>query len=233
MATESTGERTRVRVIAHRGVHNTGATENTMRAFELAAAGTADMVELDVRRSGTGELAILHDHALDGVTLASCSLDEFERRTGFRPPLLADVLNWASDRIGLDVELKEDGYVEQVAALLTEFSSGGGELLVTSFIDPVLSRISELAPSLKLGLLLAFTSERAVARTRACGATVVLPEVRLLRGTLISEVGEAGLELIVWGFTPDDHSMLLGDDRVAGVITDDVAGTLAAQNPRI
>lgn len=88
-------------------------------------------------------------------------------------------------------------------------------------------------PSLKLGLLLAFTSERAVARAQACGAMVVLPEVGLLREALIGEVGEAGLELIVWGFNPEKHATLLGDERVAGVITDDVAGTLAAQEQRI
>jgi len=215
-------------VIAHRGVHDTGATENTIAAFELAAGLAADMIELDVRRSGAGELAILHDHALDGVALASCSLDEFERRTGFRPPLLADVLSWADGRIGLDVELKEDGYVDQVTGLLDAFASGGGELIVTSFVDPVLARVSELAPSLKLGLLLAWTSGRAVERARACGATVVVPEIGLLDEALVSEVRDAGLELVVWGFMPSAHAAVLGDARVGAVITDDVAGTLAA-----
>lgn len=233
MANKFPGETTRARVIAHRGVHKTGETENTMKAFELAARLAADMVELDLRRSGTGELAILHDHALDRVTLASCSLDEFERRTGFRPPLLADVLGWARGRIGVDVELKEDGYVDEVAPVLTEFASGGGELLVTSFIDQVLSHLSELAPTVTLGLLLASTPERAVMRARACGATVVLPEIRLASEALISEVSEAGLELIVWGFMPEQHAALLGDGRVAGVITDDVAGPLAAQSARL
>jgi len=222
-------ERTRrPRVIAHRGVHGTGARENTMGAFELAAAAGADMIEFDVRRSGTGELAVLHDHALDGVALISCSLDEFERRTGFRPPTLADVLGWADGRIGLDVELKEDGYAEELATALAAFAAGGRPLLVTSFIDPVLAQVSKLAPALKLGLLIAFTAERAVERARACGATVVLPEIKLLNEALIGEVADAGLELVVWGFMPDRHASVLGDRRVGGVITDDVAGTLEA-----
>jgi len=37
----------------------------------------------------------MHDHRLGEVTLDSCSLDEFEQRTGFRPPLFTDVLAWA------------------------------------------------------------------------------------------------------------------------------------------
>jgi len=110
-------------VIAHRGVHTTGATENTLQAFEAAVELGADMIELDVRRTGAGELAVMHDHRLGEVTLDSCSLDEFEQRTGFRPPLFTDVLAWAESRIGLDVELKEDGYAEQVAPLLSEFAA--------------------------------------------------------------------------------------------------------------
>lgn len=230
MVGDPPGEAARVRVIAHRGVHNTGARENTMRAFQLASELAADMIELDVRRTGAGELAILHDRARDGVVLASCALDEFERRTGFRPPLLDDVLSWAGGRIGLDVELKEDGYVEQVAGPLGDFAAAGGDLLVTSFVDPVLARLSELAPNLKLGLLLAWTAKRAVQRVSACGATVVLPEVRLLSEALISEIRGAGLELIVWGFMPDEHAAVLRDGRMDGVITDDVGGTLAARN---
>ena len=229
MPADRTRQTRRPRVVAHRGVHNTGETENTMRAFELAAGLGADMIELDVRRSGAGELAILHDHAVDGVALASCSLDEFERRTGFRPPLLADVLSWAGGRIGLDVELKEDGYVDQVAAPLDGFAAAGGELLVSSFVDPILAQLSELAPRLKLGLLLAWTSLRAVERATACGATVVLPEARLAGEPLVGKLREAGLELIVWDFTPGKHAAMLADSRIGAVITDDVAGTLAAQ----
>ncbi len=46
-----------------------------MEAFELAVAVGADMIELDVRRTGAGELAIMHDHKLDDVALDSCSLE--------------------------------------------------------------------------------------------------------------------------------------------------------------
>lgn len=216
-------------VIAHRGVH-AQATENTMAAFELALAAGADMIELDVRRTGDGELAILHDHERAGVALDSCGLDEFERRTGLRPPLLSDVLAWAAGRIALDVELKEDGYAEQVAPLLEGFVAAGGELLVTSFLDPLLVRLAEHSPALRLGLLVELTGERAAERARAARAEVVLPEMQLVDERLIAEVASAGLELIVWDFMAADHAQLLGDARVAGVITDDVPGALAARS---
>jgi glycerophosphoryl diester phosphodiesterase len=217
-------------VMAHRGIHDTGAVENTLEAFELAAAAGADMIELDVRRTGAGELAILHDHKLGEVVLDSCSLDEFESRTGFRPPLLEDVLAWADGRIGLDVELKEDSYAEQVAPLLIEFAHAGNELIVTSFIDPLLAQLSELAPQLRLGLLIMWIAARAAERATACGAQIVLPEMKLVNQALISEVIDADLQLVVWDFMAEQHSELLSDPRVTAVITDDVPGALAARS---
>lgn len=215
-------------VIAHRGVHS-GPIENTMDAFELALEVGADMIELDVRRSGDGQLAVLHDHAHSGVALDSCSLDDFEQRTGFRPPLLEEVLAWAAGRIALDVELKEDGYAEQVALPLQAFAAAGGELLITSFIDPLLARIAALSEDLRLGLLLELTAARAVERARAAGATTLLPQMKLVDEQLLAEVTAAGLELVVWDFMAADHVALLSDRRVAGVITDDVPGALAAR----
>jgi len=215
-------------VIAHRGVHGSGFTENTMDAYRAAVTGHADMIELDVRRTGDGQLAILHDHDRNRVALDSCSLDEFEQRTGFRPPLLTEVLAWASGRIGLDVELKEDGYVAQVAPLLSDFAAAGNRLIVTSFLDPVLTGLHELAPELELGLLLTWTAERFEPRARDCGATTILPEMKLVNEALLAAATEAGLRTIVWDFMAADHAAWLADSRISGFITDDVPGALGA-----
>jgi glycerophosphoryl diester phosphodiesterase len=217
------------KVIAHRGVHNTGATENTLQAFDLALSAGADMIELDVRRTGAGELAILHDHSIAGVALDSCSLEEFQQLTGFRPPLLDEVLDWADGRIALDVELKEDGYAHEVVPALLDFAATGNELIVTSFVDPLLATLAQIAPALKLGLLLSWTAANAAARTRALGASIVLPEVKLLNEALIEDVTNDGLELIVWDFRAERHAELLSDPRLNAVITDDVPGALRAR----
>lgn len=201
-----------------------------MRAFEAAHTAGADMIEFDVRRTGTGELAILHDHKLGDVALDSCSLDEFESRTGFRPPLLEEVLAWADGRIGVDVELKEDGYADQVAPLLIEFTHAGNELIVTSFIDPLLTQLSALAPQLRRGLLIVWIAARAAERATACGAQIVLPEMKLVNEALITEVVGAELDLIVWDFMAEQDASLLSDLSVSAVITDDVPGALAARS---
>lgn len=225
-------------VIAHRGLHASGATENTLTAFQLAVEAGAEMVELDVRRTRDGELAVLHDPGDGGVMLCDCDLDEFERRTRLRPPLLREVLAWASGKVALDVELKEDGYAGQVAAMLAGFVAGGGELIVTSFLGDLLAQVAGLAPTLRLGLLVEVSTADVlvevsaadvVARARSAHATTVLPEVAIVSEPLIAALAAAGLELIVWDFMAAAHAPLLADGRVKAVITDDVPGALAAR----
>ena len=60
------------------------------------------------------------------------------------PPLVAEVVALAHGRIGLDVELKEAGYVERVLQLLAGFD---GRVVVTSFLDQVIGDVKRRAPS--------------------------------------------------------------------------------------
>jgi glycerophosphoryl diester phosphodiesterase len=92
----------------------------------------------------------------------------------------------------------------------------------------VLAELHQRAPALRLGLLLAWTSERFDQRAYACGAKTVLPEMKLVDEALLAAAGRAGLDLIAWDFMPGEHRKLLADARVQGVITDDVPSTLAA-----
>src|SRR5437899_2504336 len=54
-------------IFGHRGVRGE-APENTMAAFELAAASGADGVELDVRLCRSGEVVVCHDPTLARAT---------------------------------------------------------------------------------------------------------------------------------------------------------------------
>ena len=95
------------------------------------------------------------------------------------PPLLTDVLELAAGRIALDVELKEDGYVERVVPLLSRHvaaaNSIDAQMIVTSFIDRVLGQIRAIDPGLRTGLLLQQVAEHAVQRAHTCRAQVLLP----------------------------------------------------------
>ena len=120
----------------------------------------------------------------------------------------------------------------KLAGLLSDFAAGGGVLFVTSFLDRVLAQLTELAPHLGRGLILSVSSRRARKRANACGATIVLPRLRLVNEALLAELTDAGLSVIVWDYMAAEHAALLSDARVSGVITDDVPGALAARSSR-
>jgi glycerophosphoryl diester phosphodiesterase len=216
-------------VIAHRGVWGAGVPENSLAAFEQAIDVGADMIEFDVRRTRDREVIIFHDAELSGAPVASLTRSEIEDLAGVLPPLLEEALELARGRIALDVELKEDGYVGELADLLSGFAASGGDLIVTSFVDRVLAELTQLTPQLSRGLVLSVSTERAAERANACGATIVLPKVALVSESSLAEISDGGLKVIVWDFMASEDATLLSDPRISGVITDDVPGALTAR----
>jgi glycerophosphoryl diester phosphodiesterase len=118
-------------VVAHRG-ETFGAPENTMAAFELAAARGADAIELDVQLSSDGIPAVIHDRYLDRTTSGSGAVRSHtwaqlrrldagswydQRYRGQRIPSLGDVVEWARQtEIPLLVELKTHPFLDRGAA---------------------------------------------------------------------------------------------------------------------
>jgi glycerophosphoryl diester phosphodiesterase len=121
-------------IVAHRGA-SAERPESTLAAVERAIEAAATAVEMDVRMSRDGGLFVLHDPTLnrttDGLGLASAltlaelmNLDAgswfHARYRDERVPTLAQVATTARGRIGLLLDLKEQGaaYDESVAALI-------------------------------------------------------------------------------------------------------------------
>ncbi len=217
-------------VIAHRGA-SAGMSDNTLEAFERAIEVSSDMIEFDVRRTADDQLITLHDAELGDRPVASLTWDEITRILGHRPPSLAEVLDLAKGRIELDVELKENGYVERVMAILAT-NYGAHETVVTSFLESVVARVKQINPEIKSGLLLGLESPRPYLRTRlseafpirrirACGADFVAMHQRLAELGALRRAHSAGYPVFVWTVNDDDAlRRFLADGRVRGVITD-------------
>src|SRR4051794_38719235 len=128
-------------IIAHRGASGS-APENTIAAFELAAAHGADAIELDVRLTADRVPVVLHDAALDRTTsgrgpLGLMTLEQVQkldagppstadrgrsfpfRDTGIRVPTLAEALR-AISGIPVLLEIKEPAAQEAVERVLRE-----------------------------------------------------------------------------------------------------------------
>lgn len=217
-------------VAAHRGVA-AGAAENTIAAFTNAIDVGADMIEFDVRRTCDGQLIAFHDAAVGGAPVSGLTRDEIEAAAGVRPPLLAEVLRACAGRIRLDVELKEDGYVPDVMAVLrTGFDPA--QMIVTSFLPSVVAHAKEAFPEVKTGLLVGdggpLSDVRARVRelypvdlARQVRADYLAPHYRLAALGVLRRAAAAGLPCLLWTVnSPELIRRYAADPRVAAIITD-------------
>jgi glycerophosphoryl diester phosphodiesterase len=212
-------------VIAHRGAWGPAApgapAENTLEAFEAAIALGADMIELDVRRTRDGQLVVFHDARVKAVPTASLPYEALTvKGTKSRPPLLSEVLSLTKDRIALNLEIKEPGYVQETIALLRPF--GLEHCLVSSFLGDVVREAKALAPDVRTGLLVGTGFRKALTtRLPAARADCLVLHRRLATVTALSQAGAAGVPCVIW--TVNGSRTLdryLGHAAVEGVVTD-------------
>jgi glycerophosphoryl diester phosphodiesterase len=217
-------------VAAHRGVA-AGAVENTIAAFTNAIDVGADMIEFDVRRTRDGALIAFHDPAVGGVPVGALTRDEIAAAAGVKPPLLTEVLRTCAGRIQLDVELKEDGYVPEVTAVLRD-GFDPDQMVVTSFLPAVVAQAKDAFPALRTGLLVGsggpWTDLPArlrelypVALARSVRADYLAPHYRLAALGVVRRAAAAGLPCLLWTVnSPALIRRYAADERIAAIITD-------------
>jgi glycerophosphoryl diester phosphodiesterase len=224
-------------VIGHRGA-SASLPENTIPAFRAALDQGADGVELDVRRTADGGLAVRHDAELpDGrrlVDLATAALPE-------DLPQLGEALDACQGMRLVNVEIKNwpadvdfdptDGLADQVVALLEARGQlADPALLVSCFHPPTVDRVHALAPGLATAQLVINADEPAalVDRVAAAGHKALHPHHLFVTEELVDLAHAAGLALNTWTVDDPDRIRWLADIGVDAIICNDPAAALAA-----
>lgn len=216
-----------VSIVAHRGA-SARALENTLEAFALAASLGADWVELDVRATADGALAVHHDaHLPDGRAIDAVAAADLPAHV----PLLAEALA-ACSPLGVNVEIKsspdEPGFDADrslAEPVLATIAAWGGAVLVSSFDPAMVDRVRALDPGVPTAQL-TFLHDRPAADTAAWiaarGHGWWHPFHQVVDEVLVAAAGEAGLRVNAW--TVDDPARMaeLAAFGVAGIVTNDV-----------
>lgn len=219
-------------IIAHRGgAKSLSITENSMDAFETAIHREIKMIEFDVRKTKDDKLVIFHNDHIHSKKLNTLTYEELCARSteeGFTVPLLEEVLKLCSNRIMLDIELKESGYEDIVLNLLSKHFSID-HFVITSFIDSVLIKVKEINPEVKVGLLIGMEQASLrrrlseifpIRRLKYTGADFVVPNYRLVTPWFLRSCKRLRYNIYVWTVNGDNLYTKLIHKRVSGIITD-------------
>jgi glycerophosphoryl diester phosphodiesterase len=217
-------------IVAHRGGKSRW-HENTLEAVQEAITCGADMVEFDVRRTADGELIVHHDEAIGEGALAEMEYSEALRRStalGYRIPQVSELLDVASGRILLNIELKESGCEEALISIVFKRQFCASDFAITSFDAAVLKRVREVSPDVIIGLLVYdMTGEEALKRFYETGANFLGPDYQVLNDNTLEQAKQSRVPLLPW--TANDPTVirsLLCAPAVIGVITDQTSAAL-------
>ncbi len=224
-------------VFAHRGCTE-GCTENTLEAFAEARRRGADGVELDVRLTADGGLAIHHDAEVPGLG-PICELGVADLPA--HVPLLADALG-ACEGMVVNVEIKnapqdrgwDEG--EAVAALTATAIDEAGwtdRVLVSSFQPATLRAVQAADERLPIGALWGWSVEPgpAVAEAAESGFRAVHPFVTFVTADLVERAHADGLAVNVWTVNAPHDLEAMVALGVDAIITDRIGDALAAARP--
>lgn len=161
-------------VIAHRGA-SAYYPENTMAAFRGAVEMNAEMIELDIMLSKDGVPVVFHDAMLNEHTSGTGELKNFTLKelreldagswfdsaySDQKIPTLDEVLEFASGKIALNIEIKTEavsddvrGGVEEKCLELVKKHSMEHHVLFSSFDYRAIAHLKELAPDMPAAIL--------------------------------------------------------------------------------
>jgi glycerophosphoryl diester phosphodiesterase len=222
-------------VLGHRGA-SAAFPENTLVAFAGALDQGADGVELDVRRTRDGALAVRHDAGLPDGRLI-CETDGAALPS--EVPSLAEALDVLAAAAVVNVEIKNwpedpdfdptEALADAVVALLqARGDQDDPRLLVSSFHVPTLERVRALAPGLSTGWLAIDAGPELVERAAAGGHRALHPHHAFVTPELVAAARASGIALNTWTVDDPERIRWLAGLGVDAVITNDPAGALAA-----
>ena len=148
--------------IAHRGLHDKKAPENSLAAFKNAIDKGYN-IELDVQMLSDGTVVVFHDDSLSRMTgndgyLRFLTKDDLKMLTlkdsKETIPTLEEVLEFVDGRAPLLIEIKNRSMVGQLEQKVLEILKNyKGQFAIISFNPRVLSYFKEHAPNILRGQL--------------------------------------------------------------------------------
>lgn len=227
-------------IIAHRGASE-DAPENTLTAFQLAWKQGADAVEMDLRLSRDGRMAVIHDADLRRVagierSVSDLTADELRRidvgewKTGCRGddgvPLLGEVLATVPVGRRVFLELKEGTKtLPELRRCIAYSGLASSQISVIAFDRSVLTGVGDFLSNVELGWIVDWSASANFERMVGLAANDGLHALDFsaswpLDEKMILHAQRAGLKVYVWTVNDPEIARRFADIGVDGITTD-------------
>ena len=140
------------RIISHRGKTDLTSPENDLRGIQEAINLGVDMVEFDVRKTSDEILVCHHDAKVHGVSVSNLTYESLKNYNEHSCKL-EEVLSLCKGKVGVNLEIKEEGFETTVVELLVS-NFNYDSIYVTSFIPSVIRTVKCQGSKIVSGLLL-------------------------------------------------------------------------------
>lgn len=217
-------------VIGHRGAMG-HETENTLASVRKAMELGVDMIEIDVFKIKSGEIAVFHDDRLERLTNGGGRIEEYDivelkmlkLEGNHKIPQLQDVLKEIDHKVRLNIELKGAHTADRVNFILNTYIKNNGwamkDFLISSFKWEELKAMRKLNAEVPIAILTESDPLDALPIAGELKAEAINPAFKTLNAENVARIQEAGFKVYTWTVNdPADieHMKELGVD---GIIT--------------
>jgi len=218
-------------VIGHRGAMG-HETENSLPSIQKALDLGVDMIEIDVFKIRTGEIAVFHDERVDRLTNGVGHIEEYSflgmRRLlldgNYPIPILQEVVKLIDKKAALNIELKGAGTADRVNHMMSYYVEDEGwswdNILISSFNWDELRDMRKLNLEIPIAVLTESDPLDAIPMAQELKAVAINPNYRSLNASNIEAIHKAGFKIYTWTVNEPEAIQKLIDMGVDGIISD-------------
>lgn len=220
--------KTKPLIIGHRGAMG-HETENTLASIQKAMDIGVDMIEIDVFRISSGEIAVFHDERVERLTNGGGRIEEynmFDMRQlildgGHRIPLLQDVLKLIDNQVRLNIELKGKNTADRVNFITQYYIEQRGwearNFLISSFHWDELQTLRAFNPDIAIAVLTEGDPEAAIPIARELKAEAINPSYRTLTAENVKAIHDAGFKVYTYTVNEPEDIARMTEYGVDGI----------------
>ncbi|MFA4849958.1 MAG: glycerophosphodiester phosphodiesterase [Methanoregula sp.] len=190
----------RFQYIGHQGGACPGVEPNTINAFILGKKNGADIIEIDIYMTKTGEFIVNRSPQINGVNYwdinkKNCS--DFENKQ------LLHVLNWASkNQIRLMLDIKNwPAYDKSVSKNLISYVSDfelEKNFLFISYNHSIIHDIKKINSDLNAGIMYVGYLQNLLSTVKVNNADFIETQTRFLTKQMISKLNQRNVKICSW-----------------------------------